>query len=133
VIQRQSDAGRDAVKLDDAEFVACIGMGLGQDLVPSVFRLAELLNGAVGATRRVVDSGWVQRQYQVGLTGRFIAPATYLGLGISGRSNHMIGIQKSGTIIAINNDPNAEIFKMADLGIIGDARAILRELIEILQ
>lgn len=133
VIKRQSDAGRDAVKLDDAEFVACIGMGLGQDLVPSVFKLAELLNGAVGATRRVVDSGWVQRQYQVGLTGRFIAPATYLGLGISGRSNHMIGIQKSGTIIAINNDPNAEIFKMADLGIIGDARAIVSELIKILQ
>jgi electron transfer flavoprotein alpha subunit len=133
IIRRQADAGSDAVKLDGAEFVVCIGMGLGQDNVPAAFRFADLMHGAVGATRRVVDSGWLHRQYQVGLTGKFIAPATYLALGVSGRSNHTIGIQKAGTIIAVNQDPNAEIFKIADLGIIGDAGKILRQLIETLE
>jgi electron transfer flavoprotein alpha subunit len=73
------------------------------------------------------------RQFQIGLTGKFVAPDFYIGLGISGRANHVIGIQKAGKIIAINQDPNAEIFKSADLGVVGDATAITNELIKLLE
>ena len=130
ILEREADQGADAARMDDARVVVCVGMGLGQDNVPLAIRLADAYDGAVGATRRVVDAGWLERQFQVGLTGRFIAPAVYLGLGISGRYNHTIGIQKAGLIIAVNNDPNAEIFKTADLGIVGDCAAITRALLE---
>lgn len=130
ILERETDQGADAARMDDARVVVCVGMGLGEGNVPLAVRLADALDGAVGATRRVVDAGWLQRQFQVGLTGRFIAPAVYLGLGISGRYNHSIGIQKAGLIIAVNNDPNAEIFKTADLGIVGDCVEITRALIE---
>ena len=111
ILESKKDEGSDAIKMDNALTVICVGMGLGQENVQHAFRLADLLHGAVGATRRVVDAGWLQRQFQVGLTGRFIAPEVYIGLGISGRPNHSIGIRKSGRIIAVNQDPNAEIFK----------------------
>jgi electron transfer flavoprotein alpha subunit len=133
ILSHKKDSGSDALKMDSASIIVGVGMGLGQDRVPSAFRLAELLRGAVGATRRVVDGGWMQRQFQVGLTGKFVAPECYIGLGISGRANHVIGIQKAGKIIAINQDPNAEIFKSADLGIVGDAAAITVELIQLLE
>lgn len=133
IVASNKDAGTDAIKMDSALAVICVGMGLGQENVPLAFQLADLLHGAVGATRRTVDAGWLQRQFQVGLTGRFIAPEIYLGLGVSGRPNHTIGIRKAGRILAVNQDPNAEIFKAADLGIIGDCVAITKELIRILQ
>lgn len=133
ILSDKKDSGSDAVKMDGASIIVGVGMGLGQDRVTSAFRLAELLRGTVGATRRVVDGGWMPRQFQIGLTGKFVAPDCYIGLGISGRANHVIGIQKAGKIIAINQDPNAEIFKSADLGIIGDAAAITNELIQLLE
>jgi electron transfer flavoprotein alpha subunit len=133
ILSHKKDAGRDAVKMDTASIIVGVGMGLGQDHISSAVRLAELLHGTVGATRRVVDGGWMPRQFQIGLTGKFIAPDCYIGLGISGRANHVIGIQKAGKIVAINQDPNAEIFKSADLGIVGDAAAITNELIQLLE
>jgi electron transfer flavoprotein alpha subunit len=133
ILESKKDAGSDAVKMDSALSVICVGMGLGQENVPLATRLADLLHGAVGATRRVVDAGWLQRQFQVGLTGRFIAPEVYIGLGVSGRPNHTIGIRKSGRIIAVNKDPNAEIFKNADLGVVGDSVDITKELIALLE
>ena len=133
ILSQKKDSGSDAVKMDSASLIVGVGMGLGQDHVPAAIRLAELLRGAVGATRRVVDGGWMPRQFQIGLTGKFVGPDCYIGLGISGRANHVIGIQKAGKIIAINQDPNAEIFKSADLGIIGDAVAITDQLIRILE
>jgi electron transfer flavoprotein alpha subunit len=132
ILSHTKDSGSDAVKMDSASVIVGVGMGLGQDHVPTAIRLAELLRGAIGATRRVVDSGWMPRQFQIGLTGKFVAPDCYIGLGISGRANHVIGIQKAGKIIAINQDPNAEIFKHADLGIVGDCGSIVSELINIL-
>jgi electron transfer flavoprotein alpha subunit len=132
ILSYKKDSGSDAVKMDSASTIVGVGMGLGQDQVSSAFRLAELLRGGIGATRRVIDNGWMPRQFQIGLTGKFISPDCYIGLGISGRANHVIGIQKAGKIIAINQDPNAEIFKNADLGIIGDCGTILKELIDIL-
>lgn len=133
MLSSQKDDGVAAEKMDEATIVICIGAGLGQENVPLAFELAELLQGAVGATRKVVDQGWVQRQFQVGLTGRFIAPQVYLGLGVSGRYNHTIGIQKSVTVVSINQDPNAEIFKISDLGIVGDCVEITRKMIELLK
>src|SRR5262249_56860841 len=128
-IREEADAGADAVQLEESDLVICVGMGLGEQNIPLAFQLAKELNGAVGATRRVVDSGWLPRQYQVGLTGKFVTPRIYLGLGVSGRYNHTIGIQKAGTIIAINTDPNAEIFKMSDLAVVGDCVAIAKAIL----
>ncbi len=133
VLSRELDSGKDAAGMNQAEVVVCAGMGLGQDRIPLVFRLAERLGGAAGATRKVVDSGWMPRQYQIGLTGKFISPEVYLGVGVSGRFNHTIGIQKANKIIAVNSDPNAEIFKVCDLGIIGDCASIVSAMIQILE
>jgi electron transfer flavoprotein alpha subunit len=131
LMERNIDAGRRALKLEDSEIVIGIGMGVGQENVPLIFHLADLWDAGVGATRRVVDSGWIERQFQVGLTGRFIAPRIYLALGIGGRANHVIGIRKSNKIIAVNQDRNAEIFKVADFGFVGDSIQVLKELIRL--
>lgn len=132
VITRQTDRGSEASRMNDADTVVCVGMGLGKENVPLAIELAGLLGGAVGATRRVVDSGWLERQYQVGLTGKFIAPRVYIGLGVSGRYNHTIGILKANTIVGVNVDPNSEIMKMANPGIIGDCVLITKSLIHLL-
>ena len=133
IIAKEIDPGIDAMKLDDAKVVVGIGAGLGQENIRLAERLAELLGGTTGATRRVVDSGWMPRQFQIGLTGKFISPSVYLGLGVSGRYNHMIGVQKSGLIIAINQDAAAEIFQSCDIGVHGDCVAIIREMIRIVE
>jgi electron transfer flavoprotein alpha subunit len=130
IVSMEPDLGIEAEKMDDASIIVCVGAGFGQENISLAFRLAELLNGAVGATRKVVDLGWMQRQFQIGLTGRFVSPQAYLGLGVSGRYNHTIGIQKATTIVSINQDPNAEIFKISDLGVVGDCVAITRKMIE---
>jgi electron transfer flavoprotein alpha subunit len=131
LVERKIDAGKRALKLENSEIVIGIGMGVGQENIPLAFHLAELWNAGVGATRRVVDSGWMERQFQVGLTGRFIAPRIYLALGIGGRANHTIGIRKSNKIIAVNQDRNAEIFKVADFGFVADSVQVLQELIRL--
>ena len=133
IIAQEIDPGVEAVKMDQSKVVVGIGMGLGSENIQLAFHLAGLLDGAAGATRRVVDSGWVARQFQIGLTGKFIAPEVYLGLGVSGRYNHMIGVQKSGLIIGINQDPSAEIFQTADIGVKGDCVAIAAEMIRQLE
>ncbi len=133
MIAQEIDPGIEAVQLDHAKFVACMGIGLGEENANLAHRLSTLMDGCVAATRRVVDNGWIPRQFQVGLTGKFIAPEVYLGLGVSGRYNHMIGVQKSGLIIAINQDPSAEIFNACDIGIRGDCVAITAELIRLLE
>ena len=130
IVSRELDAGVDAEKMDEAAFIVCIGAGLGQENVPLAFQLAELMHGAVGATRKVVDQGWVQRQFQIGLTGRFVSPHAYLGLGVSGRYNHTIGIQRAGTIVSINQDPNAEILKISDVGVVGNCVDLAQKMIE---
>jgi len=129
VLSREIDAGAEAAHLDSADLVVCIGAGLGEANVPLARQLAARLGGSIAATRRVVDAGWVPRQFQVGLTGKFIAPRVYVGLGVSGRANHRIGIQKAHTLIAINQDPNAEIFKHCDLGIVADCVEVVRALL----
>lgn len=132
VIERIADSGSEALRMTEADVVICAGMGLGQENVPLAEALADSLSGAICATRRVVDAGWLKRQYQVGLTGKFISPRVYLGLGVSGRFNHTVGIQKAHQVIAINSDPAAEIFKSCDLGIVGNAVDVVRALLKLL-
>lgn len=121
VLRRSEAAGPASRELDDPEIVVCVGMGIGQpENLPLVEDLARRLGGAIGATRRVVDSGWLPRQQQIGITGRAIAPKLYIGVGVRGAFNHTIGIKRCGIIVAINTDAQADIFQVADFGIVAD-------------
>ena len=117
--------------IEDAEVIVAGGRGLG---TPEGFRLAEelaaALGGAVAATRAVVDAGWYPYATHVGQTGKSVSPKLYVALGISGAIQHKVGMQNSGTIVAINKDPNAPIFDFADVAVIGDVEQILPKLTE---
>ncbi len=122
------------VPLEGAEVVVGIGMGVGgPDGIERVKDLARMLNAALCATRRVTDEGWMPRQLQVGLTGKTIEPRLYFAIGISGAPNHLIGIRRAGTVVAINEDPDASIFERADIGLVGDWASLTPALAEILQ
>ena len=121
-------------KLDEAAIVVSGGRGLGEaakyELVET---LAKLLKAAPGASRAIVDAGWVPYSYQVGQTGKVVKPGVYIACGISGATQHMVGMKGSKNIIAINKDKEAPIFGIADLGIVGDVHKVLPKLIEALQ
>jgi electron transfer flavoprotein alpha subunit len=111
----------EVAELDEAARVICVGTGVGgPENLAAIDELARALDARIGATRRVVDQGWLPRHQQIGLTGKVISPALYIGIGVRGALNHTIGIQQAGTIVAINNDPDAEIFHTSDFGIVGD-------------
>jgi electron transfer flavoprotein alpha subunit len=123
----------EASGVEDADVVVAGGMGLGS---PESFSLAEglaaALGGAVGATRAAVYAGWYPRSAQIGQTGKTVSPKLYFALGISGAIQHKVGMQGSKTVIAINSDPNAPIFDVADLAVQGDVHQIVPRLIELL-
>lgn len=113
--------GEHAAELDHAEVVIGVGMGIGgAENLPIVEQLADALGAVLCATRNVTEAGWMSKHFQVGLTGRAIAPKLFVALGIRGAFEHVVGIRRAGLIVAINIKAKAPIFKHADLGIVGD-------------
>jgi electron transfer flavoprotein alpha subunit len=120
---RQAQSG---VRLEDADVIVSGGRGLGgPEPFEQLGELAGVLGGSVGASRAACDAGWIGHDHQVGLTGKTVSPKVYIAIGISGASQHMAGCSGAGTIIAINKDREANIFKEARYGVVGDWRKVL--------
>ena len=114
------------IKLEDADVVICGGRGIGgPEGFAQLEELARLLKGAVGASRPPCDNGWIADTVQIGLTGKIIAPELYIAIGVSGSSQHISGCSGSKNIIAVNKDPEANIFRQARYGVVGDWKKVL--------
>jgi electron transfer flavoprotein alpha subunit len=132
-VHTTQDVDATATSLEDADIVVTVGTGLERrDNLKLVRELADVLGAAIGATRRVTDANWLPRQHQVGLTGKAVAPKLYFALGVRGVMNHVIGIQRAQTIVAVNKDPEAPIFQVANYGIVGDCLHVIPALTQAL-
>src|SRR6185369_15957097 len=134
LIEVRREVSFEVAELDEASRVICVGTGIGgPENLAAIEEMARALDARIGATRRVVDHGWLPRHQQIGLTGKVISPALYIAIGVRGALQPPIGIQQAGTIVAINNDPEAEIFHTSDFGIVDDWREIVPALTEKLE
>jgi electron transfer flavoprotein alpha subunit len=119
--------------VEEADVVVSGGRGVAKEDFQILQELADLLSGTVGCSRPMVEKGYMPKATQVGQSGKTVSPKLYLNVGISGQIQHEVGIRSSGTIVAINTDPNAPIFDLADFGIVGDGQKIVPLLIEVLK
>ncbi len=128
------EAGKGRVDLDKAEIVVGVGRGIKkEENLKLIEDLADALGAEIGASRPVVDNGWLERERQIGSSGQNIAPRLYIACGISGAIQHVVGMKNSSCIVAINTDPNAPIFNIAHYGVVGDLFEVVPKLIEALQ
>ena len=126
VIERVIERSEGGPPLETASVIVGIGMGVGPPAnYPVVYDLARVMRAAIGASRKVTDLGWLPRRQQIGLTGRSVAPRFYVAVGVRGVSHHAVGVRRAGTVVAINDNPKAPIWKLSDLGIVGDWAVIV--------
>jgi electron transfer flavoprotein alpha subunit len=113
------------IKLEEAEIVVCGGRGMGDHALQELEQLADLMGGAIGCTKGLCDQGKVPSTCQIGITGKIVSPKLYVGIALSGSSQHLAGCSRSKTLVAINKDPEANIFKVAKYGVVGDYEKVV--------